>query len=78
MTTQPAATVSSDDPLIGHAEIAELAGVKRETTWEWRKRDLLPPPTVALNKKRPLWRRSVILSWLEATGRIKATPPRRK
>lgn len=63
-----------NDPLLGFAEIAQLAGVKVATTWEWKKRNLLPPnnPDDTIKPNRARWRKSVILAWLEATGRLPA------
>lgn len=65
---------SSSDPLIGFAEIAELAGVKVQTTWEWKKRGILPPvnPEHVIPPNRARWPTSVIAAWLVATGRVKS------
>lgn len=61
---------SSQDPLLGFAEIAELAGVKVQTTWEWKKRRILPEPDRVLKPNKSQWKRSRILAWLESTGRL--------
>lgn len=59
------------DPLIGYPEMAELAGVRVQTAWEWKKRNLLPDPSAVLpGRGRVKWRRSVAIAWLESTGRI--------
>lgn len=76
---------ASNDPLIGYTQIAELAGVKRDTCLQWKKRNQLPPPAPESPTHRnqsPLWRRSVIVTWLETTARapwvndVPATPPK--
>lgn len=63
-------SASSMDPLIGFAELADLAGVKVQTTWEWKKRGLLPEPDQIVKPNKSRWRRSRLLAWLESTGRL--------
>lgn len=62
---------ASNDPLIGYEQIATLAQVQRSTCHMWRKRNQLPDPSIPSQHRNqsPLWRRSVIVTWLESTGR---------
>lgn len=62
--------VPSDEPLLGFAEIAALAGVKIQTAWEWKKRNLLPEPTTIEPPNSAKWKKSVAENWLTATGRL--------
>lgn len=66
----PRVVASEQDPLIGFNELAKLADVKVQTTWEWKKRGLLPKPDAIVKPNRAKWRQSRLLAWLQSTGRL--------
>ncbi|EIV94725.1 hypothetical protein FraQA3DRAFT_4504 [Frankia sp. QA3] len=53
-----------DDPLIGYAGIAEMAGIKTSTLRSYRAQGRLPEPDDASVPDRPRWRTSTITAWL--------------
>lgn len=61
--------MSASDPLLTYHGMAKLAGVTLETVYSWKKRGLLPAPSTKQQSRRPVWRQSVLLRWLESTGR---------
>jgi hypothetical protein len=63
-------TVRVDDP-VGLAELAERLGVQRNTAEMWRKRRLLPEPTVVVSGT-PVWSWRAIERWARATRRGRA------
>lgn len=69
-------SMSADDPLLTAEDIAKLAGVRQRTVYEWKKRNRLPPPSMLMMGRRPVWKRSTMLRWLEATGRKTAEQKR--
>jgi len=52
--------------LVGMSEIAELAGVPRNTVNVWLGRGKLPPPAARL-ALGPIWLKSDITAWLKAS-----------
>jgi predicted DNA-binding transcriptional regulator AlpA len=66
------AALDKKDPLLDSAAIAKVAGVKVQTVWEWKKRNLLPEPERVLRPNRSQWRTSVVMNWLHSTGRLPA------
>jgi predicted DNA-binding transcriptional regulator AlpA len=57
------------DPLLTYKKVAEVAHVELGTVYMWKKRGILPSPAPETVGRRPVWRLSTILEWLEATGR---------
>jgi predicted DNA-binding transcriptional regulator AlpA len=57
------------ESIVGPQEVADMLGVKVETVWQWRKRDILPMPARVISKV-PLWSAAAINSWAEETGRL--------
>lgn len=55
--------------LITYAGMADLAGVKLRTVYQWRKRGLLPDVSPASRNRRPVWSKTDVEKWLYATGR---------
>lgn len=68
-TTSKPRPVDQPDPLLTYHNVAKLAGVKVGTVYQWKKRNLLPDPAPEMIGRRPVWRKSVIETWLEASGR---------
>ncbi len=61
--------------VVGPKEISEMFSVTRVTVDTWRREGTLPDPEARLSRG-PLWRRTTILRWADATGRavIKVRP----
>ena len=57
------------DTVVGVAEIAEHAGVKPDTVQQWRIRNLDFPAPEHMLAMGPVWKLSVVVAWLEKTGR---------
>lgn len=55
-------------PIVGIAEIAEMAGLQRAHVRMMRTRGELPPPQVVL-AMGPVWKRSVIERWIAKRNR---------
>lgn len=73
-------TATTVDDLVSIADIADLLGVKRETTDLWRVRDRrgrvavlpMPKPVVphaTCRSSCPLWDRNEVIEWAKATNR---------
>lgn len=55
----------SDDPLLTINELAELVGVSPTTIWNWRSSNSVQLPRAYVVGKRPRYRKSEVLAWLE-------------
>ena len=51
-------------------EVADTAGLKYNTLWQYRKRSTLPEPDMYLGNK-PLWEKHTIDTWM-STRRVRA------
>jgi len=56
--------MSGFDP-VGAQEIAERAGVQRDTVWKWRRRYADFPKPVMLNMG-PVWEWAAVEQWVQA------------
>ena len=56
-------------PVVGPAEVAEIAGVQPSTVYQWRTRGILPPPDMQVSRQDAWWTSS-ITGWLIETGRL--------
>jgi hypothetical protein len=54
----------AETPIVGIAEVAEMAGLSRANVRMMRSRGLLPEPQVVL-AMGPVWKRSVIERWVK-------------
>lgn len=64
------ATLSAGrDAPIGPQEIATLLDVKVDTVHTWQRRRIMPAPKWIISGV-PLWTRSQINQWAQATGRL--------
>lgn len=66
---EAAQNVLSRLDIVDAQSIADRLGVKRETVWMWRSRQLLPAPDWQL-ACGPIWMWETIREWAEETGRL--------
>jgi len=76
LTTRGISAVSAEQAperpeIVGMAEIAGMAGVRKATVEQWRSpRGILPEPDWPDVAGGPIWLRSTVESWLRNTGRV--------
>lgn len=63
------------DDLVGVTEIANMAGVARNTAWRWSNRGGFPRPAANLARGR-VWRHGDVERWLEAKRPPLGRPPK--
>lgn len=66
---------SKDPSLATQTDIADMAGVHKNTVTKWQQRGHLPQPTMRIPQwNMPLYSRKEVLNWLLETGRIIPQP----
>ena len=56
-------------PVVGPAEVAEIAEVQPSTVYQWRTRGILPPPDMQVSRQDAWWT-TTIQGWAAETGRL--------